>query len=453
MRGMGKAVIGVFLWLLLGTLVYYLVGNCFSQNTCENGSLVEKAESCGWNLAQSFYYSVQAGLSIGFGLLAETNDYSRLYTVFHIICGSSFIGGALGFFAQWAITTNDSARFKNQSDISEVLENCATDSYGQIPLAELRRLLLNHPRLVAEIYRKLGNDDEETSRKVSEFKEARLSKRQEIVDDLLQSAKKNLPSFYDGKWSTEDLALMHDADRRIFGRLREALSWCKREMAVFFSFCFYIGVGVVYGLVVEEWSFVTSLYFAVSTLSTAGLQVVTDEPARVCFAGVYALFGVPMYGLTMGLGANLLLQRYLQHTQAETINAKLEKSEVQLAEKLLQTRSQGVDKSEYVVIQLMRLGLLDADLLERLSKKFDALDANKNGRIELKTFCHEYKQTPAVSKAEAEANAETDFPVAVEHAPIIPHGNVVPAPSPMLLTNPSGKADREDAAKKPASSL
>jgi len=49
----------------------------------------------GWSFTTSFYYSVQAGMSVGYGALYETDDRTRIYSVFHVLLGSSFVVYAL----------------------------------------------------------------------------------------------------------------------------------------------------------------------------------------------------------------------------------------------------------------------------------------------------------------------------------------------------------------------
>lgn len=77
----------------------------------------------------------------------------------------------------------------------------------------------------------------------------------------------------------------------------------------------WFGVGVTYGMVMEKWSFVESLHFAVSCLSTAGLQTPTCEGEspetcavathRAVYLGFYILVGVPLYAVTLGQFAGL----------------------------------------------------------------------------------------------------------------------------------------------------
>jgi len=49
-----------------------------------------------WPYPQSFFYAVDAGMSIGFCTeVKETEVASRLFTIVHILLGASCIGGVL----------------------------------------------------------------------------------------------------------------------------------------------------------------------------------------------------------------------------------------------------------------------------------------------------------------------------------------------------------------------
>ena len=90
-----------------------------------------------WDLLKSFYYAVQAGLSVGFGSLSEekqndgtpwctivtnsttsetrdhtyredgvcwTSDISKLYTALHVLVGAAYVGAALSLFMDFMMT-------------------------------------------------------------------------------------------------------------------------------------------------------------------------------------------------------------------------------------------------------------------------------------------------------------------------------------------------------------
>ena len=84
----------------------------------------------------------------------------------------------------------------------------------------------------------------------------------------------------------------------------------------------FLMMGIVYGMVKAQWTFWTSLYFAVTSMSTAGLQGIGDpeDPESTIFTGLYALIGVPLYGLALGQGASLLVQARVKRLAREQFN-------------------------------------------------------------------------------------------------------------------------------------
>ena len=56
-----------------------------------------------WPMAQSLFYAVDTGLSIGFGAVAEEKIHSKLFTIFHVLLGASACGGAIALFAESAV--------------------------------------------------------------------------------------------------------------------------------------------------------------------------------------------------------------------------------------------------------------------------------------------------------------------------------------------------------------
>ncbi len=61
-----------------------------------------------WTICESFYYSVQGGLSIGFGVIPETDDVSRAFTIVHVLCGALGITVMLSLLAETALANVES---------------------------------------------------------------------------------------------------------------------------------------------------------------------------------------------------------------------------------------------------------------------------------------------------------------------------------------------------------
>ena len=66
-----------FAWSFLAMLIWQFGGAAFYSLWYD------------WPYATGFYYSTQAGLSIGFGSLAEDNDWTRFYTICHVLAGKT----------------------------------------------------------------------------------------------------------------------------------------------------------------------------------------------------------------------------------------------------------------------------------------------------------------------------------------------------------------------------
>lgn len=50
----------------------------------------------GWSLGTSYFYAMEAGLSIGFCEPTEASDWSKLFTIFFVVLGSTIVSGSLG---------------------------------------------------------------------------------------------------------------------------------------------------------------------------------------------------------------------------------------------------------------------------------------------------------------------------------------------------------------------
>lgn len=62
-------------WMIVGTTFYYFYDE--------------------WRIATAFYYTLEAGLSIGYCYPSEKTDASRLFTIVHVVLGSSVVVGSL----------------------------------------------------------------------------------------------------------------------------------------------------------------------------------------------------------------------------------------------------------------------------------------------------------------------------------------------------------------------
>lgn len=88
-------------WLFFGTIFYRLYGIPSDIYDTTTG--------------MAFYYTVQAGYSVGFGALVENGQWSQLYTIFHVLFGSGVIAGALTIFTHSMVMRAEKLRVELQN--------------------------------------------------------------------------------------------------------------------------------------------------------------------------------------------------------------------------------------------------------------------------------------------------------------------------------------------------
>ena len=111
----------VFVWQSLGTLFY--------------------AYYYKWPIPQSFFYSVDAGMSIGFCTdVSESRVGSRAFTIIHILLGASCVGGALILMVQSVldgVASRTSAVYKlilERDSLSKAFRGTQRGQYGSSAL-------------------------------------------------------------------------------------------------------------------------------------------------------------------------------------------------------------------------------------------------------------------------------------------------------------------------------
>lgn len=289
---------------------------------------------------RAYYYSAQAGLSVGFGALSEEYkggmlkpdpendcklknpydeghfDVSKFVTIINVLLGSSVIGGALGYFI-------DSALEKQ-----------------------------------GNWYDKMDTHDVQSPQQQQKSRSTKLS----------------------STWSVNALVLFYESNRT-------------ESLLVAAVFVFLVA-GVTFGMVHEEWTFVTSLYFSVAAMSTAGLQAPNPESATsMLFTGTYVLIGVPLYGCCLGTFANMLVKKAQDRREAEELEASISKEEFHYMNLIKthghdtskanrkQMMSESLNKHDFFQMELLRTGIVDLDFLNEVDEMFDKFDVDGSGDV------------------------------------------------------------------------
>jgi len=160
--------------------------------------------------------------------------------------------------------------------------------------------------------------------------------------------------------------------------------------------------GAAWAMWAEGWDPITALYFAVGGLATGGLQAPsltsdgTLKDGSAVFVALYCLSGIPIFAMALGQFANVFVQRLLAARERRAIDRPISEDEYEFAQQLFNADG-AVDLSEYMALELMRLGKVDMGMLQLITAKFKRMDADRNGKLTVKEVLKGMKEEGASS--------------------------------------------------------
>jgi len=365
----------VSIWVLTGTFFYSKIND--------------------WPIPQSFFYSVDAGMSIGFCTdVRETTIKSRAFTILHIILGASCVGGALVLFV--ADLMNEGIfHDKHFGEYKKLLEHDAFQRADRYHVGVLTYDQF-HELVEAWIgnYVQVSNNYERKPKLVLDTKV--FQKLCHKFDPKRKGRISYEDFMYLGYDGIDRLILYPSGGiyskfwvRRIMAHTWDALSSAVvGENRIYTIFTLWIALGVSWGHWNQKWDVITSLHFAVSALATGGLTAppVNDDgilPAGpAIFCGFYCLFGIPLFALTLGHFARILISKYIASASKMAIVKPLNKAEFEFA-KYLCSSDKVIHMSDFVVLQLLRQGKVNMNTVVLIKKQFDMLDWDNSGTLSL----------------------------------------------------------------------
>ena len=156
------------------------------------------------------------------------------------------------------------------------------------------------------------------------------------------------------------------------------------KLKIYWYFCVWTFVGIAFCLGTGLWSFVDSLYFSVSAMSTGGfLNIDPSSPNwYFLFVSVYVVVGVPIMAIACGLLAHHIATIGMADKLGEKINAQVTKEELAMMILLKIEDGDGcIDGTEFTILVLVRIGALNPDLIGVLYERFNDLDVKQEGKI------------------------------------------------------------------------
>jgi Ca2+-binding EF-hand superfamily protein len=330
-----------------------------------------------WPLPQSFFYAVDAGMSIGFCTdVHETKLVSKAFTIVYILLGASVTGGALALFIQDAVEGLSTPAVQEYQVLLQkgVFDKADVDRTGVLTYTNFKALIRSSLMDISD------NDIQRLWTKFDRFKDGVIHFEEFVgtysgIERLVQSLQQ--------KHSMNPL-------RRLLTQLRNWLqhAW-QLEHRIYFVFVFWVSIGILWGMLDQHWDPITATHFAVSALATGGLTapdvnqdgILPAEPAIFC--GVFCLLGIPLFALTLGHFARVLVSGHVAAMEASALTRPLSRAEFDLA-KHLTTKDSVVHLSDFVVLQLLRQGKLSLEAIEVLKQNFELLDSDRSGTLTLK---------------------------------------------------------------------
>jgi len=361
----------VFIWQTLGTLFYSYYYH--------------------WPIPQSFFYSVDAGMSIGFCTdVHETEIGSRAFTIIHILLGASCVGGALILMVSSVldgVASKSSAVYKlilERDSLSKAFLGTKRGRFGSSVLChpfnwvdekEVGVLSYSDFRKVLYNNGKLALNDKEFHRVCSYFDPQHEGCiRYDYFIQNFHGIHKIVPMsrFVHCK---SFLTRIYDVVSNII---------TNEYNRIYLIFVLWVGMGITWGMKSQHWDIITATHFAVSALATGGLTappvdsttgILPTGPALFC--GFYCLFGIPLMALTLANFARVLVSGYIVREELAAITRPLTQTECVFAAKSLCSTDPAIHLSDYVVLQLMRQGKLSIESFEFMKRQYELMDQKR----------------------------------------------------------------------------
>ncbi|EJK54508.1 hypothetical protein THAOC_25862 [Thalassiosira oceanica] len=295
-----------------------------------------------WPIPQSFFYAVDAGMSIGFCTdVHETEVGSRAFTIVHILLGARqgvASRSAAVFklilerdsFKKAFYAVNVAKRFKlDQSQTEPVLTH---DEFKVVLEKNNCHLSDEEFKRVCEFY-----DPNEEGVVKYEYFAQHFEGCQGLVALARTRIKYNSPV-------TRSIAKLYRLVSNLF---------TSDFHRIYLIFGLWVAGGVTWGVYSQHWDVITATHFAVSALATGGLTV------------------------TLGLFARVLVEDFMVEEELAAISKPLTREEYLFASKSLCSTDSAIHLSDYIVLQLMRQGKLSMESFEYIKREYQVIDSGQ----------------------------------------------------------------------------
>jgi hypothetical protein len=114
------------------------------------------------------------------------------------------------------------------------------------------------------------------------------------------------------------------------------------------------------------------------------LQAIPDDSPSwaYLFTAFYVIIGMPLMAFSCGLFANEIANMGSSGMLEAKINARITTDELEMMKSFgIEDGDGAIDKTEYAILVLVRIGALAPDLIRVINIRFQQLDVSKSGSI------------------------------------------------------------------------
>jgi hypothetical protein len=340
-----------------------------------------------WTAPTAYFYAMEAGLSIGFCNPLEVDDFSKLFTIFYVLGGSIIISGSVGLLA--------SSLFYNTTPVIRVTKK-------QI-FERMKKYDVEH----SIYYENMDVINEQTTTDENTKNNKNTKRRRSSTTGSNNKAPDGPTTICDN--CTECRRKTINFLKYIWYHLKYYFGWYSNRFRAIITFLliFWFGLGTAYGVIFEEWTVITSLYWAVTAASTGGLQspvCIEGTEGKTCNFGdvrgslmsIWMMISVPLYATAFGQYARMAVKKTLRYREQNLLKRPMEDAEFLFAANVLSPEgSETLVLGEYILLELMRLGITDPRQIEAMKRKFHELDTLNRGEIDIDDLKSAGKVVPA----------------------------------------------------------
>jgi Ca2+-binding EF-hand superfamily protein len=181
---------------------------------------------------------------------------------------------------------------------------------------------------------------------------------------------------------------------RVGNYLRIAKLWIKHNKEKIRSIVLWmLFIIIATGSVLDqhrEWGFIEGLYFAVSSLSTGGHYSIPGnaEDWEYGLTGFYCALGVPIMGVAMATLADFFISGNNIDDTIKKVKERVTEKEVDMLSEFALADDDGkIDKAEFLILCVIRIGAADSNLIKTIIAHFDTLDTSGDGTLSMDEIC------------------------------------------------------------------